>query len=53
MIGKEAFSDFGNYDKDFLATPIEKKAIYERVIYSVSQKIKDEQRCIKQTERQI
>ena len=39
--------------EDYCLTPIEKKSVYQRILESLSDKIKDEQKCRKQTERQI
>lgn len=54
LLSYEAFSDFNATDgQEYCLTPIEKKSVYDRIVYLLSDKIKDEQKCRKQTERQI
>ena len=53
LIPGESFSDFEDNGSDVAMTGFEKKFIYERIILLLSGKIIDEQRCRKQTERQI
>lgn len=54
LLSYEAFCDFNAIDgEEYCLTPIEKKSVYERIVQLLGDKIVDEQKCRKQTERQI
>jgi hypothetical protein len=53
LISGESFLDFGGLGSETAMTGLERKFIYERIILLLGGKIIDEQRCRKQTERQI